>query len=140
MFEIQRFFFSFLTHSWLQWTTLTSEFCFCCSWFGSQILFAIFLSLCFYLSQPLCLSLIFSIGIFHWASRTERCLFLASCWLHPPERLSCFVEMQDTRLELAWMRCRGRCAFSITTPLLHSGKWRWPKKKKKEHSFHLKVP
>lgn len=96
-----------------------------------------FSSFSLYLSQPLSASLSLSIGISHWASRTERCLFLASCWLHPPERLSCFVEMQDTWLELAWQCCRGRCASSITTPLLHSGKWWWPKK---AQCFHLKVP
>lgn len=121
----------------MQWTTLSSVFWFCCSWFSSQNLFAIFSSFCLYLSPPLSVSLSLSIGISHWASRTERCLFLASCWLHPPERLSCFVEMQDTWLELAWQRCRGRCASSITTPLLHSGKWWWPKKAQR---FHLKVP
>lgn len=96
-----------------------------------------FSSFCLYLSQPLSVRLSLSIGISHWASRTERCLFLASCWLHPPERLSCFAEMQDTWLELAWQCCRGRCASSITTPLLHSGKWWWPKK---AQCFHLKVP
>lgn len=64
--------------------------------------------------QPLFVTLALSIGMSHWASRTERCLFLVSCWLHPPERLSCFVEMQDTWLELAWHRCQGHCASSIT--------------------------
>lgn len=101
-------------------------------------LYALSLSPCLYLSHlSHCDPRSLSVANSHWASRTERCLFLVSCWLHPPGGLSCFVAMQDTWLELAWQRCHGHCASSITDPILHWEKWRWPKK---AQHFHLKVP
>lgn len=88
---------------------------------------SLFIPRLYILSPPpltVTLSLSFSLTE-HWEQ--GECLFLFSCWLHPPGGLSCFVAMQDTWLELAWQRCQGHCASSIADPLLHWEKWRWPK-------------